>query len=459
MSRNAENTEGSDTNMFGEEQVKYVLDIERKLWNMPETGFKEYRSTEFMLEVFEKAGYQTVTYDGLTGFYADYDTGRDGPTIAVLGELDSLICKNHPQSDKTTGAVHACGHNTQNAMLAAVAIAMKNSGVAQGLCGKVRFVSVPAEELIEIGYREQLKERGKLKFTSGKPEFIYRGAFDGVDMAVMMHSSSLPEGKKLALDAGYNGCIAKRAVFHGRASHAGSCPQGGINALYAAMNALNAANALRETFTEVGKLRFHPIITEGGNAVNAIPDRVVVESYLRGSDIDIIRSYNEKINRAFAAAAASMGAGVTFYDNLGFFPLSDDANLISLLAESMRELEGNDSVIVSNGRCSACTDLGDLSTLMPVVQGVVTGTVGACHGDNFFVTDPYSACITSAKCVVRAVQKLLCDNGKRAKAIKAKYKPLFANKEEYIKCASELTFTVEGVTYNDDGTVLLKYKK
>lgn len=445
--------------MFSEEQIKYILDIERKLWSMPETGFKEYKSTAFMSEVFKKAGYKTVSYEGLTGFYAEYDTGKDGPTVAILGELDSLICKNHPQSDKITGAVHACGHNTQNAMLAAVAMAMKNTGVADGLCGKVRFISVPAEELIEIGYREQLKEQGKLKFTSGKPEFIYRGAFDGVDMAIMMHSSGLPAGKKLALDAGYNGCIAKRAVFHGKASHAGSCPQGGINALYAAMNALNAANSLRETFIDAGKIRFHPIITEGGCAVNAIPDRVVVESYLRGASIDVIRNYNRKINLAFASSAAAVGAKVTLCDTLGFFPLSDDTNLIELLAESMRELEGDDSVIVSNGRCSACTDLGDLSTLMPVVQGVVTGTVGACHGDNFFVTDPYSACVTSAKCVVRAIQKLLCDNGERAKKIKAEYKPAFANKEEYIKCAEEFTFTVEGVTYNEDGSVLLKYMK
>lgn len=443
--------------MLTEKQKKYILNVERCLWGMPETGFREVRSTVFMKEVFSELGYEVCSFEDVTGFYADLDTGADGPTVAVLGELDSLICKSHPECDKQTGAVHACGHNTQNAMLAAVAADLKNKGMLDGLCGRIRFISVPAEELIEMTYREQLRESGKITYCSGKPEFIARGVFDGVDMAIMMHSSGLPSGKKLALDAGYNGCIAKRAVFTGRASHAGSCPQGGINALYAATNALTSANSLRETFIDSGKLRFHPIITEGGTAVNAIPDRVVVESYLRGADINIIRDYNKKINLAFAASAASVGAKVTLCDTLGFFPLSDDLGLIEVLAESMRELEGQDSVIVSSSRCSACTDLGDLSTLMPVVQGVVTGCSGACHGDNFYITDPYSACITASDCVVRAIQKLLCHGGERAEKIKDSYRPIFKTKEEYARGVSEFTFTVEGVTYNDDGTVTLRY--
>ncbi len=445
--------------MLNEAQKNTILDIERALWHTPETGFREVRSSAYLADVFRSVGYTPIMAGDIPGFYADLDTGRAGPTIAVMGELDALLCPSHPEADPTTGAVHACGHHVQGTIVAAVAMAMKNAGATNGLCGRIRFMAIPAEELIEIGYREELREQGVIRYLNGKMEFVRRGLFDGVDMAIMIHASGLPRGKKLALDAGYNGCIAKRAIFRGRSAHAGSAPSGGINALYAATTAITAANALRETFTDAGKVRFHPIITEGGVSVNAIPDRVVVESYVRGASVDVIRTYNRKINRAFAAAAASIGASLTLHDTCGFFPLTDDLGLIDVLAESMRELEGDDSVIVSTGRCSGCTDLGDLSTLMPVVQGVCTGATGACHGDNFEIQDPAASCITSAECLVIALRKLLSDDGRRARAIAEAYTPLFATKEAYYAAADEFTFTVDAVTYNEDGTITLTYMK
>ncbi len=445
--------------MLNESQKHLVLEVERMLWGMPETGFKEVRSSAYLADIFKKLGYEPVFAGDIPGFYADLDTGISGPTIAILGELDALLCPSHPECDPSTGAVHACGHHIQGAILAATAAVMKNDNDLDGLCGKIRFISVPAEELIEIGYREQLREKGVIKYFNGKMEFVRRGIFDGVDMAIMIHATGLPKGKKMALDAGYNGCIAKRAVFKGRAAHAGSSPSSGINALYAATNAINAANSLRETFIDSGKVRFHPIITEGGSSVNAIPDRVVVESYVRGVSVDVIRNYNRKINLAFAASAASVGASLTLHDDCGFFPLNDDQNLIDLLAESMRELEGDDSVIVSTGRCSGCTDLGDLSTIMPVVQGVCTGSAGACHGDNFTIVDAENACFPSAECLALSLRKLLSDGGARARKIADEYIPLFASKEEYYKAADEFTFCIDAVTYNEDGTVTLKYMK
>ncbi len=445
--------------MLNETQKQWILKIERDLWGMPETGFREHRSSAYLADVYRRLGYEPVFAGDIPGFCTDLDTGRPGPTIAVMGELDALFCPAHPEADPETGAVHACGHHAQGTIVAALAAAMKNPGATDGLCGRIRFMAVPAEELIEIGYREKLREQGTIRYFNGKMEFVRRGLFDGVDMAIMIHASGLPKGKKLALDAGYNGCIAKRAIFRGRASHAGSSPNSGINALYAATNAITAANALRETFIDTGKVRFHPIITEGGSSVNAIPDRVVVESYVRGVSIEVIREYNRKINRAFAAAAASMGAALTLSDACGFFPLTDDLGLIDVMAESMQELCGEDSVIVSTGRCSGCTDLGDLSTIMPVVQGVCTGCMGACHGDNFYIADPESACITSAECLVIALRKLLSNGGSRARAIAENYKPIFASKEDYYRAADEFTFTVDAVTYNEDGTVTLRYMK
>ena len=89
-------------------------------------------------------------------------------------------------------------------------------------------------------------------------EFIYRGYFDGVDMAMMIHAGNMPEGKYLTINPGCNGCVVKNVTFEGVASHAGGSPEKGINALYAATTAMTAANALRETFLDNEHIRFHP---------------------------------------------------------------------------------------------------------------------------------------------------------------------------------------------------------
>ncbi len=445
--------------MLTQDERARILSLERELWRTPETGFREWRSTELLAAFYREMGYTPIMAGNIPGFYADLDTGRPGPTVAVMGELDALLCPSHPEADPTTGAVHACGHHAQGAAVAAVAMALQKPHATDALSGRIRFMAVPAEELIELAFREELRRAGTIRFLGGKMEFVRRGFFDGVDLAIMIHASGLPAGRVLALDAGYNGCIAKRAIFRGRASHAGSAPGGGINALYAATTAITAANALRETFPDAGKVRFHPIITEGGSSVNAIPDRVVVESYVRGADVDIIRSCNRKINRAFAGAAAAMGASLTLSDTCGFFPLTDDPALIAVMAEAAGIRFGSESMIVSAGRSSACTDLGDLSTIMPVVQGVTSGAAGACHGDNFIMADPAATCIDGAACLTESVRILLSDNGGRARAIADAYVPIFASKEAYYAAAEELTFEMDAVRYEQDGTVTLQYMK
>lgn len=444
--------------MLTQNQIDMVIKAERDLWGMPETGFREVRSCAYMMDAFVKMGYNVVPAGNIPGFYADLDTHKEGPCVAIIAELDALLVPGHPQADKETGAAHACGHHAQGAMLLGVAAAMLNENALDGLCGKIRFISVPAEELIEISYREQLRKDGIIEYYSGKMEFVRRGIFDDVDMAILVHSSGLPAGKKLAISKGDNGSVAKRAIFHGRASHAGGSPSGGINALYAATNAMAAANAIRETFIDSGQVRFHPIITEGGSAVNAIPDRVVVESYVRGASVDILKTYNRKINRAFAASAAAMGAKLTLSDRVGFYPLNNDMALANVMKESMEELCGEeDCVIVSQGRGGASTDMGDLSTIMPVVQAVSTGCCGACHGDSFGVKDSYSACVLTAQCTVLAIRKLLENDAVVAKNIKTNYKPLYKSKEEYFEGSKEFIFDIDAVVYNEDGSVTLKY--
>lgn len=429
-----------------------ILSAERYIWQNPETGYKEYKTSAYMAKEFEKLGY-TLTYaEGITGFYTRIETGREGPEVLVLAELDSIICPSHPESDKETGAVHSCGHNAQCAALLGVAAALRDERILENLSGSIRLCAVPAEELLEIGYRSTLKEKGIIKYFGGKSEFLSRGYFDGVDIAFMVHTSG-----GFAVQKGSNGCIAKNMIYKGKAAHAGGSPQSGINALYAANCGINAVNAIRETFVDSDFIRVHPIITHGGDMVNAIPESVTLESYVRGKTFDSMVKENGKVNRALIGAALSLGANIEIIDIPGYSPLNNDKNMM-LIAKEAAELVLPDESLgyYPDGFSKGSTDMGDLSCIMPVVHPYSGGAKGTGHGNDYMIADPERACVKCAKWQVAMLDLLLSDGASRAKNVLDEFKPLFKNKEEFLAYQDSIESSGDRIEYLEDGTARIK---
>lgn len=435
-----------------------ILKTERYVWEHPETGYREWATNEYMKKAFQDLGYRLTEAGDIPGFYADLDTGRPGPTVCILGELDSLLCSTHPEANNETGAVHACGHNAQCAALIGVAAAFKEPGALDGMCGKIRLMAVPAEELLEIGYREELRKKGTIRYLGGKVEFVSRGYFKDVDISMMIHTSTGEQGYHFGIPKGSNGCIVKNIDYIGVASHAGGAPHRGINALYAANAGIQAVNSLRETFQDEDHIRFHPIITEGGQAVNAIPHLVKIESYVRGASIEAIKSANERVNRALAASAAAFGANVHLGDRPGYFPLNNDENLRRIAKEMMEQVVPSDKVSLNDGWSTGCTDMGDISAIMPAIHPYAAGAVGIGHGNNYYIDDPELACVNPAKALCLMAYKLLEGEGAAAKKVIAEAAPVFKTQDEFLAFIDKLMLDVDAVTYCEDGTVSIQYK-
>ena len=191
--------------------------------------------------------------------------------------------------------------------------------------------------------------------------------------------------------------MTKQITYKGVASHAGGSPWNGKNALYAATCGINAINAIRETFREGDIIRVHPIITNGGVMVNAIPEKAVLESYVRGSSFEAICDANKKVNRALCGAALSIGTNVEIIDSPGYAPLLNDENMMQIVLEAaalaVPEYEMNRIDSIGSGS----TDMGDLSCIMPVVHPYAAGAVGRSHGNDYEIKDPVAACVASAK--------------------------------------------------------------
>ncbi len=414
-----------------------IIGVAKTLLEIPAPGFREEKAAKVASQKFTELGIPHRTGIGITGVKGSVSGGSSGPTVCVMGELDSLIVPDHPFADKITGAAHACGHHAQVAMMYGVAASLVKSGVLTSLAGKLVFIAVPAEEGIEIGYRYELLKQGKLHYFSGKQEFIKLGAFDDVDIAMMTHTTPKPEAKKLGIGESNNGVIRKRVQFIGRSAHAGGMPHKGINALNAAMLAISAIHAQRETFQDADTIRVHPIITKGGDAVNAVPADVRMESYVRGKNAPAIMDANMKVDRALRAGAMAVGAKVHISTIPGSMPLVFYPELWKVYQPNAAALVGEDN-IGNLGHSTGSSDIGDVTQIMPAIHPYSGGVTGTEHGNDYIVRDYDLAVVTAAKAMAMTVIDLLADKAVVAKEVLAKSKPPMT-REQYLKSLDSIS--------------------
>lgn len=442
-----------------------AFEAERYIWKHPQTGYTEWIANEYLIEKFEVLGYKLVRADQdpkhgkIPGFYTDVDTGRPGPMLCIMGELDALDIANHPES--VNGMCHSCGHNAQAATMLGLAATLKTDpSILDGLSGKIRLMLVPAEEMIQLAFRSNLIKEGTISYMGGKVEFLHRGYYDGVDLALMVHSGNLGDKYDFSCGQGNNGCMAKVITYKGKSSHAGGAPHEGINAQYAAMLGLQACNDLRETLQEKDTIRFHPIMKGVNCAVNIIPDEMVIESYVRGSNIEAMKRENKKFNRALAGAAAAIGCELHIDDKPGYSPEIHDVAYMQLVEEVCKDLAGADRVNFEYDSWSTgSSDFGDLTCVMPGIQFTSAGASGTAHGINYYLTDPERLLINSIKAQLLVADKLLKDDAAKAKEIVANYKAPYASIPEYLDAIGDFILDRDVVEYEENGNVKLNLAK
>lgn len=396
-----------------DEQANRIIDLGEDILLHPELGFKETYTSGKMRKMLEKQGVVDITACGVTGLKS-WLFKKPGPCVAILGELDAVISPQHPMANPATGAAHACGHNAQLAALLGVAIGI--SAIKEYLSGGVCLIAAPAEEFIEIAWRSQLKEKKIIRYLGGKQQLIYEGIFDDIDMAMMVHSETDAPCDRIVVGGPAGGFIAKEVHFQGREAHAGGAPWDGINALNAAALAIMGIHANRETFREEDRVRIHPILTKGGDLVNTVPDDVRMESYVRAATILAMQSANRKVNRCIEGAAHMVGASAVIHEIPGYLPLRQDAALSHLFEENARHIAPRLSVEHGLTFCGS-TDMGDLASLIPVIQPTITGFSGAAHSKDFRITDKQQAYLIPAKLMAATIVDLLMDGAAEANAI------------------------------------------
>ena len=295
----------------------------------PEVGFQERQAVEWVSAALSRHGYHVeVGVAGLpTAIRARARGAFEGPTVGLIAEYDALA-----------GLGHACGHNLMAAGMLAAAAALKT--VLPQLPGSVVYYGTPAEE-----------------GGGGKILMLERGAFDGLDVALQYHAGE---------HASYaTGCLAVqglRFTFTGRPAHAAAAPWKGVNALDAVILTFNAVGALRQQIRP--DARIHGIVTDGGQAVNIIPERAAMALSARSPDGEYVRELLDRLEACARGAAAATGTTLQaerglFLDSLKFNPA-----LAAIVTENARAL----GFEMTPRFVGASTDLGNLTQVVPTLS-------------------------------------------------------------------------------------------
>ena len=248
------------------------IELSDYILNNPELGGEEIKACQAHVDLLKKNNFEVEKgyLDIATAFKAEYDSKKDGPTIAYMAEYDAL-----------PDIGHGCGHNLIGTISTGAGIIL--SKFISELGGKIVVFGTPAEE------------------TNGaKVEMVDKGAFDDVDIAMMAHPSSdyYKSGTSLAMEA-------VQFSFQGKSAHAAASPEKGINALDAVINTFNNINSLREHIKS--DARIHGIINEGGKAPNVVPEFAEARFYIRAPKKEYLEELSEKVKNC--ARGASLAAG------------------------------------------------------------------------------------------------------------------------------------------------------
>jgi metal-dependent amidase/aminoacylase/carboxypeptidase family protein len=162
--------------------------------------------------------------------------------------------------------------------------------------------------------------------------------------------------------------------------------------------------------------------------VNVIPGEARIETYVRGKTLDGIRDADAKVDRALKAGALALGATVEIETWPGYLPLECDPTMAELFREHAHTLVGE---CRAAGHRAGCTDMGDVSQIMPVLHPYMGGASGTGHAADYAITNPRLGYVEPAKALAAMVVDLLWGDAAAAREVIAKARPRMT-RESYL---------------------------
>lgn len=314
-----------------------LVQLSQEIHANPELCFSEVKASRLLSRALADAGLDvTAPAFGLdTSFVSEF--GREhAPVVGIVAEYDAL-----------PDIGHACGHNIIGT--AALGAALSLASLGDKLPGRIRLLGAPAEE-----------------GGGGKVLMQREGAFDGLACAMMVHPApdDMPTFPLIAR-AGVH------VTYRGKASHASSEPEAGINALDGLICAYQAIAALRQHMP--ARHRVHGIITHGGSASNIVPDMASAHFAVRAPQRSSLEILRKRVEDCFHAGALASGAQVeVVWEDIEYFDLVTNwplAHAYQANAEALGRTFVSVDTLPPNQASS--TDMGNVSHIVPVIHPMI----------------------------------------------------------------------------------------
>ncbi|MBO1269228.1 M20 family metallopeptidase [Arthrobacter cavernae] len=314
-------------------ELPALIAFSERLHANPELGWQEHQASAWTAGLLEERGFAVERgYLGFpTALRAVFGTGSR--RIGLMAEYDAL-----------PGLGHACGHNIISATSIGAAIALAEFAVEHDLT--VELYGTPAEE-----------------GGGGKIELLKRGAFAGLDLAMMAHPSPVD-----AAEANPFAVAHHHVEYRGKSAHAAAYPHQGVNANDAFIVAQVALGMLRQQLPP--GTRVHGIQTHGGEAPNAIPERTEGRWYVRAESLAELEVLDQRVRRCFEAGALASGCELEIVpESEPYSEFRTDHRALDLYirhAESLgRRFDAPPEQATMN---RASTDMGNVSQVVPAIH-------------------------------------------------------------------------------------------
>lgn len=304
----------------------------------PELNFEEHFACESLVRLATECGLDAhgSVYGVDTALAADAGTG---PRVAFVSEYDAL-----------PGIGHGCGHNVIAA--AGIGAAIAGAEVCGEAGGSVRLLGTPAEE-----------------GGGGKIAMARNGAFEGVDLAMMVHpaDADLTEIDAIAVQQLF-------VQFEGVAAHAAAAPHEGRNALDAAVLGYMSIAALRQHIRP--SERVHGIFTHGGDKPNIVPRHAEMEWYVRSDTIASLQPLKKRVLACLQSGADGCGCTMSHsWDDHTYAEMLTNSHVVASYVANAGDLGRRvaDPALVGH-RVVGSTDMGNISQLVPSIHPMIAIT-------------------------------------------------------------------------------------
>lgn len=309
------------------EMKDLVTEMRRSLHRIPEEGFREYRTAEYIRKKLGDFGIDKYDVWMETGTVAVIEGPKPGITAAFRADMDGLpvnepVCEGF--SSENEGMMHACGHDGHMAGLLGFAkYLMENR---ENLCGKAVLIFQPAEEgpggaepLINAGITEKY----------------------GIEKYIGLHIFPEFEQGKIACRPGAmmarNGEVT--ISIAGRSAH-GAQPQQGRDAVLAAaatVMALNTVVSRSVSPLESAVLSFGEL--KAGTVRNVVAENAVIKGTMRAFSDEVYMTMVKRIEEIAEGTAAAYGCRAETDFNHMYRVVDNEPGL----AETVRKAAGEDS--------------------------------------------------------------------------------------------------------------------